>query len=264
MTLWARFRTREGREGFGQLTEGEIHEHAGDLFTTAEPTRMQVALHDVTLLAPCRPTKIIALWNNFYALAAKLGKAIPAHPLFLLKPASSVIGPDEPIHRPRSYQGKVAYEGELGIVIGRQCKDLTVEQAHAAIFGYTCVNDVTAAQVLNENADFTQWCRAKGYDTFGAIGPVISSDVDVSSAHVTTRLDGVERQNYPLSDMICPPEQLVSCLSQDMTLYPGDVIACGTSLGVGSVPDGSTVEVSIEGIGTLRNRLGAQQGAPDS
>lgn len=257
MTLWARFRTREGREGFGQLAEGEIDEHAGDLFATAQSIGTRVALHDVTLLVPCRPSKIIALWNNFYALAAKLGKAAPAHPLFLLKPASCVIGPDEPIHRPRSYHGKIAYEGELGIVIGRQCKDIGVEQARAAIFGYTCVNDVTAAQVLNENADFTQWCRAKGYDSFGAIGPVISSDVDLSRAHVTTRLDGLERQNYPLSDMICPPEQLVSSLSQDMTLYPGDVIACGTSLGVGSVPDGSSVEVSIAGIGTLRNRLAA-------
>jgi 2-keto-4-pentenoate hydratase/2-oxohepta-3-ene-1,7-dioic acid hydratase in catechol pathway len=260
MTLWARFRTREGREGFGQLAAGEIHEHTGELFAAAESTRTRVALEAVTLLAPCRPSKIIALWNNFYALAAKLGKAAPAHPLFLLKPASCVIGPDEPILRPRSYHGKIAYEGELGIVIGRHCKDLALGEARAAIFGYTCVNDVTAAQVLNENADFTQWCRAKGYDTFGAIGPVISSDVDVVSAHVTTRLDGLERQNYPLSDMIYSPEQLVSHLSQDMTLYPGDVIACGTSLGVGSVPDGSTIEVSIEGVGTLRNRLGA----PDS
>ncbi len=109
--------------------------------------------------------------------------------------------------------------------------------------------------MLNENADFAQWCRSKGYDTFGCLGPVIATDLDWSQASVITRVDGVERQNYPLSDMIMPPEELVSRISHDMSLLPGDVIACGTSVGVGSIKDGSRVEVAIDGIGSLMNTL---------
>ena len=124
-------------------------------------------------------------------------------------------------------------------------------EASAYIFGYTCVNDVTAAEVLNENPDFAQWCRSKGYDTFGCIGPAIATDFNWTDAKVSTRLDAVERQNYPLSDMIIPPAELVSLISHDMTLLPGDVIAVGTSLGVGSMKNGSTVEVQIDGIGVL-------------
>jgi 2-keto-4-pentenoate hydratase/2-oxohepta-3-ene-1,7-dioic acid hydratase in catechol pathway len=140
-------------------------------------------------------------------------------------------------------------------VIGRQCKEASPRDAGAHIFGYTCVNDVTAAEVLNENADFAQWCRSKSYDTFGCLGPVIAAGLDWAALRVVTRLEGVERQNYPLSDMIMPPEELVSRISHDMTLLPGDVIACGTSVGVGSIKDGCTVEVDIEGIGTLVNTL---------
>jgi len=201
------------------------------------------------------PSKIIALWNNFHALGAKLGKQAPAHPLFFVKPATTVIGPGESIRRPAGYSGKILYEGELGIVIGRRCKEVPVSAAAQYIFGYTCVNDVTAAQILDENPDFAQWCRAKGYDTFGCLGPVIATELECSRAQVTTRLDGVERQNYPLSDMIMTPLELVSRISHDMTLLPGDVISCGTSLGVGSIKDGAAVEVSIEGIGSLTNTL---------
>jgi 2-keto-4-pentenoate hydratase/2-oxohepta-3-ene-1,7-dioic acid hydratase in catechol pathway len=114
---------------------------------------------------------------------------------------------------------------------------------------------VTAAEVLNENPDFAQWCRSKGYDSFGCVGPVIASELDCARAQVITRLDGVERQNYPLADMIFPPLELVSRISHDMSLLPGDVIACGTSLGVGSIKDGSSVEVTIDGIGSLFNAL---------
>ena len=128
------------------------------------------------------------------------------------------------------------------------------DRAADAIFGYTCVNDVTAGDLLNANADFAQWCRAKGSDTFGCIGPVIASDLEWSSARVITTVDDVERQNWLLGHDLLPAE-LVSKISYDMSLLPGDVIACGTSVGVGSIKDGSTVVVSIEGIGSLQNRL---------
>ena len=257
MTHWVRFRQSDGRVGFGALEHERIVEYAGDLFDQPSPTSTSLPADSVELLAPCTPTKIIALWNNFHALAAKLEKQAPAHPLFLIKPATSLAGPNQKIERPAAYRGKIAFEGELGIVIGRRCKDVSVNEAARCILGYTCVNDVTAAEVLNEDGNFAQWCRAKGYDTFGCVGPVIASDFEWSSARVITKLDGVERQNYPLSDMIYSPAEQVSRISHDMTLLPGDVIACGTSLGVGSMKDGSTIEIVIDGIGSLVNTLAA-------
>src|SRR5450631_2852693 len=257
---WSRFRTDDGRIGFG-VTEGEnVAEYTGDLFGAPRPTGRIIAAGEFTPQSPCTPSKVVALWNNFHALKLKLGKTAPTHPLFLIKPGTSVIGPNESILRPAGYEGKIAYEGELGIVIGKLCKDVAPSGADDHIFGYTCVNDVTASGVLNENADFVQWCRSKGYDTFGCLGPVIATGLDWSSLRVITRVDGIERQNYPLSDMIMPPQELVSRISHDMSLLPGDVIACGTSVGVGSIKEGCSVEVEIDGIGSLVNTLtpGAQ------
>jgi len=258
MTCWARFRSKHGRRGFGTYDGGVIAECEGDMFDDPRPTGATLAAGAFTLENPCLPSKIVALWNNFHALAAKLGKQAPAHPLYLIKPGSCVIGPDDPILRPAGYAGKIAYEGELGIVIGRRCKQVPASDVGGYILGYTCVNDVTAGDVLNENPDFAQWCRSKGHDTFGCLGPVIATDFDWQAAQVTTKLDGALRQNYPLADMIFPPAELVSRISHDMTLEPGDVIACGTSVGVGSIRDGATVEVRIEGIGSLINSLGSR------
>jgi len=257
MTHWTRFRRADDRVGFGTLEEGYILEYEGDLFGKASRTGARIPLDAVDLLSPCAPSKIVALWNNFFALAAKLGKEPPAHPLFLIKPASSLAGPGDVIRRPSMYMGKIAYEGELGIVIGRLCRDVPVDQAAHYIFGYTCVNDVTAVEILNQDANFQQWCRSKGFDTFGCLGPVIASDFDWARASVVTKVNGEERQNYPLSDMIFSPEEQVSRLSHDMALVPGDVIACGTSIGVGSIKPGAAVEVAIEGIGSLINTLSA-------
>ena len=255
MTHWARFSSNDGRSGFGVVEQNCIVEYEGELFDSPRPAGRTISREVCALQSPCSPSKIVALWNNFHALSANLGKQAPAHPLFLLKPGTSVVGPEHPIRRPTGYTGKIVFEGELGIVIGRRCTDIAPSGAQDFIFGYTCVNDVTAAEVLNENPDFAQWCRSKGYDTFGCLGPVIATDLDWSRARVITTLDGVERQNYPLSDMIMPPAELVSRVSHDMTLLPGDVIACGTSVGVGSIKDGATVVITIEGIGSLTNRL---------
>ena len=264
MTHWVRFQRSDQAVRFGTLDGDRVVERNGALFGESDPTGATFALSDVALLAPCAPTKIVALWNNFRALGAKLGKKAPAHPLFLLKPASSIAGPGEAIRRPPAYPGRIAFEGELGIVIGRECRDASVDEARRAIFGYTCVNDVTAVDLMNENEDFVQWCRAKSCDTFGCLGPAIATTLDWQSAHVVTRVDGVERQNYPLADMIFSPEEQVSRISHDMTLLPGDVIACGTSVGVGSIKDGATVEIAIEGIGTLSNRLATRAMAAPS
>jgi len=148
----------------------------------------------------------------------------------------------------------VVYEGELGIVIGRRARAISEADAPAHIFGYTCINDVTAAEILQKDPGFAQWTRAKCFDTFGVFGPVIATGIDPSKLFVRTILNEQERQNYPAADMIFPPARLVSLISQDMTLEAGDVIACGTSVGVGSMKPGSTVSIVIEGIGTLTNR----------
>lgn len=254
MTRWARFSMADGRAGFGMVEGDDIVECEGDFFGQSRTTGRLVRQGEFKQLAPCAPSKIVALWNNFNALAAKLGKEAPRHPLFLIKPGTSVAGPGERIERPLGYDGKIAYEGELGIVIGTHCRNVPVDEASSHILGYTCVNDVTAVDVLHEVGDFAQWCRSKGFDTFGCIGPVIATNFDWSTASVTTRVDGVERQNYPLSDMIFSPAEQVSLISHDMSLLPGDVIACGTSLGVGSIKHGATVEIGIGGIGVLINR----------
>ncbi len=257
MTSWTRFQLAHGHIGFGVLDNDRITEYEGDMFGDPVRSGKVLKLDDVTLRSPCMPTKVVALWNNFHALSEKLDKAAPSHPLFLIKPPLSVIGAGEPIRRPKGYAGKIAYEGELGIVIGKRCSNVPVDEAAGYIFGFTCVNDVTAIELLNEDPNFVQWCRSKGFDTFSCIGPVIQCDFDWRGARVVTKLDGVERQNYPLSDMIFSPEQQVSLISHDMTLMPGDVIACGTSIGVGSIRDGSSIEVSIDGIGALSNTLPA-------
>ena len=229
-TAWVRFR-HEGREAFGVLRDGHIALHGGDMFAGATATGHNVALADVQLLMPVRPGKVLALWNNFGQLAAKLGLAAPAAPV------------------------KVIYEGELGIVIGRRAKAVSEAQAQEHVFGYTCANDITAADILHRDATFPQWVRAKGFDTFCPIGPAVVQGLDPASLRVVTRLNGAVRQDFPLSDMHFSAAQLVSLISQDMTLEPGDVILCGTSVGVGSMKPGSDVEVEIAGIGTLRNRF---------
>lgn len=253
MTTWLRFRTN-GSTGFGTLEGDTIIVQAGCMFSGATPTGARIPLAEVTLDAPCAPTKIVALWNNFHELAAKLNVAEPAEPLYLLKATTSAAAPGAVVRRPAAYSGKTVYEGELGIVIGRTAAAVSEADAAAHIFGYTVVNDITAADILNRDPTFPQWARAKGLDGYGPFGPWIVTDFDPAAARVRTILNGAERQNYPLADMIFPPARLVSLLSQDMTLNPGDLIACGTSVGVGTMKEPSNVvEIVIEGIGTLSN-----------
>ena len=253
MAHWLRFE-HEGERRFGTLEDGAISVCAGDMFAGATPTGTTVPLSDVRVLTPCDPSKMLCLWNNFHALAKKLQAAIPPEPLYLLKAPSAFLAHGQTIRRPASYDGKVVYEGEIGIVIGKRCSAVSEAEAGAHIFGYTCINDVTAAEIIDKDATFAQWVRAKSYDTFGVFGPVIATDIDPMTLSIKTVLNGTERQNYPVSDMIFPPHRLVSLVSQDMTLVPGDVIACGTSVGVGSMKEPeNTVEVTIEGIGTLSN-----------
>ncbi len=156
--------------------------------------------------------------------------------------------------------GRVIFEGELGIVIGRQCKKVSQDEAEAAIFGYTCINDITSLDVLNADPSFPQWTRAKSFDGFGVVGPVIETDLSWQDLTVKTIVNGHERHSYPASDMILRPAEIVSCLSKDMTLNPGDLIACGTSLGARPIKPGMDVEVMIEGIGGVCVKITASGG----
>jgi len=249
---WIRF-DRAGKVGFGVLNDDAIQVYEGDMFADARATATTVPLASVTVLTPTVPTKMIALWNNYHALAAKLNLTAPPEPLYLLKAPNSFLASGQTIRVPASYAGKVVYEGELGVVIGKRAANVSEAEAGQYIFGYTCINDVTAAEILQKDPSFAQWTRAKSFDTFGVFGPVIATDLNPLDLHVKTLLDGKERQNYPVSDMVFKPAQIVSLISRDMTLYPGDVICCGTSIGVGSMKPGSKVEIVIDGIGTLSN-----------
>ncbi|MDX1431577.1 MAG: fumarylacetoacetate hydrolase family protein [Gammaproteobacteria bacterium] len=253
MTHWIRFE-RDAIPGFGTLDADTIEIHAGDMFANPIATGERVALAEVTQRPPTDAGKMIALWNNFHALAAKLGQEIPPEPLYFLKANSSYLGNGGVIRKPISYDGKVIFEGELGIVIGRTCRRVSERDAPAHIFGYTCINDVTAIEIVNRDRSFAQWTRAKSFDTFGVFGPVVATGLDPAKLSVRTVLNGDERQNYPVSDMVFPPARIVSLVSHDVTLDPGDVVCCGTSLGVGSMKPGSSIEVTIEGVGTLANR----------
>ena len=250
---WVRFE-RAGKVGFGTLDGDRVQERKGDRFGASDPAGSTVALADLKLLTPTEPRKVIALWNNFRALGEKLKLAVPPEPLYLLKAPNSYLPSNAIIRKPRC-DGKVVFEGELGIVIGKTCTAVAESDALDHVFGYTCGNDVTVADILNRDASFAQWVRAKGFDTFCPMGPVVATGLDPATLVVTTLLNGEERQRYPISDMRFSVQQLVSLISLDMTLDPGDVILCGTSVGVGSMKPGSTVEVQIEGIGTLSNRF---------
>ena len=259
MTQWIRVE-HDGDIKFGTLDDGQISVHAGDMFDGPRPTPETIPLASVEVLTPCRPTKMIGVWNNLGAAAIKQGLTKPDEPLYFFKPPSCFLAPGGVIVRPRSYGGKVLYEGELGVVIGKRCRDVSATQVDECVLGYTCVNDVAAVEIIHEDPSFPQWGRAKSFDTFGPFGPVIATDLDPQSLQVTTRLNGRVRQDYPVSDMFFSPLELVQRISRDMTLLPGDIISCGTSTGALPMKSGSTIDIRIDGIGTLSNSFAENQG----
>lgn len=245
----------QGRTRIGTLEGDQVTFYEGDLFDRPRATQEKAPLSAVKLLTPTEPSKMVALWNNSKANAAKLKLATPPEPLYFIKVPSSFAPSGVLIRRPRSFDGKVVFEGELGIVIGKRCKEVSEAQAPQYIFGYTCINDVGAFDIIGKDASFAQWCRAKNFDTFTIIGPVVATGLDPAKLVIKTHLDGTERQNYPATDLFFEPARLVSLISQDMTLLPGDVIACGTSVGAGSMKPGARIEITIDGIGTLSNTM---------
>jgi 2-keto-4-pentenoate hydratase/2-oxohepta-3-ene-1,7-dioic acid hydratase in catechol pathway len=200
------------------------------------------------------PTKIVGIGQNYRAHAAEMGKGIPEEPLMFLKPLSAVIVDGAAIERPAGYE-RVDFEGELGVVIGKRARRVTREQALDYVEGYTIVNDVTVRDLQKKDG---QWTRAKGFDTFCPIGPRTVSGLDPSKLHLTTRVNGVVKQESPTSDLIFDVPTLISFVSQHMTLEPGDIISTGTPSGVGNLNPGDVVEIEISGIGVLRNPVVAR------
>jgi 2-keto-4-pentenoate hydratase/2-oxohepta-3-ene-1,7-dioic acid hydratase in catechol pathway len=208
-----------------------------------------VSAREATLLAPVTPSKVVCVGRNYAAHAKELGNAVPTEPLLFLKPPSAIIGPSEAIVRPDSSE-RVEHEAELGVVIGKRLRNASAQEASAAIFGITCVNDVTARDLQKRDVQFT---RAKSFDTFCPVGPCIVTDLELEALSVRGRVNGQVRQDGNTRDMVFPVVELIAFMSRIMTLEPGDLIATGTPEGVGPLVAGDSVEIEIEGVGVLSN-----------
>ena len=208
-------------------------------------------LAGVALLAPCLPSKIVCVGRNYAEHAGEMGNDVPKEPLLFFKPPSAVLDPNAAIVYPRQ-SARVDFEGELGVVMGRRCRNILRAAALDYVLGYTVVNDVTARDLQNSDG---QWARAKGFDTFAPIGPWIVSDLDWRNVQISTRLNGDLKQEASTLSMIFDVPALIEYISAAFTLEPGDVIATGTPSGVGPMSPGDTVTVEIEGLGALTNPI---------
>lgn len=239
----------QGKERFGKLDNEQIQLFDGNPLEGAEITSDSVALADCQLLAPVEPTKAICIGMNYAAHAAEISQSVPDEPLMFFKPISSIIGPGQTIVLPHQSQ-KVELEAELTVVIGKQAKNITKEQAAEHIFGYTIANDVTARDLQFSDL---QWARSKGFDTFCPLGPWIETDFEPSGKSVQSRINSEVRQSATTNDMNFDVHTLVAYVSENVTLFPGDIILTGSPAGISKISAGDFVECEIEGIGILSN-----------
>jgi len=222
------------------------------LYRPVKFTGEQLQLADVRLLAPVIPrSKVVCVGRNYRAHAEELGNEVPAEPMIFLKPNTSVVGPRDGIVYPEQ-TNDLHFEGELAIVIGRICRDLPKERVDEVIFGYTIANDVTARDLQKTDG---QWARAKGYDTFCPLGPWISTDLDVSDVRISTTLNGEPKQDGRTSQFIFDIPEVLAYITSFTTLLPGDVVLTGTPAGVGPMLPGDEVAISVDGLGTLTNKV---------
>jgi 2-keto-4-pentenoate hydratase/2-oxohepta-3-ene-1,7-dioic acid hydratase in catechol pathway len=252
-----RFKYRD-QSRYGVLEGNAIHGYRGGPFTkpdknyvTFVPDGLTYDLDKAKLLPPCQATKVVCLGVNYRHHADELKMALPELPLLFLKPSSAIIGPDDKIVLPRNAE-RIDYECELAVVIGKTAKNVAEERFADYVLGYTCFNDVTDRVAQSKDG---QWTRAKGYDTFAPVGPWIDTKISPFNLTIETLVNGEVRQSGNTSDLIFGIPRLVSFISSIMTLLPGDIIATGTPHGVGPLKAGDTVEIRIEGLGTLRNSV---------
>ena len=246
--IYARY-MKDGEERWGWIEDQRVGLVVGDPFGEHTRGPKTADLSNITLLAPCRPTKVVSVSNNFLGRAQELGVALPAVPQVILKPPSAVAGPDQPILLPPQ-SGEVEHEAELAVVMGRSARWVAPEDALAYILGYTCANDVTARDLQRADVQMT---RAKAFDTFCPLGPWLVTGLDPADLVIFCSVNGQVRQMTSTREMAFTVPQLVAFVSSVMTLEPQDVILCGTPAGVGPLRDGDLVEIEIEGIGRLSN-----------
>ncbi len=249
---FVRFKSSGEKARFGILEDETVSELEGNIFKRYKHkgTRIKYKLSKIKLLPPCLPTKIVAVGLNYRDHAEELGRAIPKEPLLFLKPGTAVIGHEDKIIYPKHMSSRVDYEGELGIVIGKEARWVSEKDSLDYVFGYTCFNDVTARDLQTKDVQFT---RAKGFDTFAPMGPAIVMGIEPDDLEVSSRLNGDLKQKSRTSQLIFSVPKLIRFISRVMTLLPGDVIAAGTPGGIGPMQVGDTIEVKVEGIGILRN-----------
>ncbi len=241
----------QGQISYGILEDRKIEPLKTSPYEGFNPTGDSLSLNEVQLLTPSIPSKIIALGLNYRDHAAELGMPLPKEPLIFLKPSTAAIGPGQAIVYPSMSQ-RVDYEAELAIVIGRQAKGVSPDKALDFVLGYTCFNDVTARDLQKKDG---QWTRAKSFDTFAPMGPWIETDLDPDNLLVEAYLNGRKCQSSRTSQLVFSVPEIISFVSQVMTLLPGDVIATGTPPGIGPMKPGDTIEIRIEGIGSLINHV---------
>ncbi len=240
---------------YGAVEPDGIRLHRGSPFVAWEPTETVIGWQEARLLSPVIPTKIIAVGRNYVEHASEMGHEAPERPIIFLKPPTTIIGPLQPIRLPPD-SNEVHHEAELAVVMGRVARDLAIEDVGPHILGYTAANDVTARDLQREDGRFT---RAKGFDTFCPLGPVIDTELDPQeSLSIVCRVNDEVRQSGTTAEMIFGVGELVAYISRIMTLLPGDVILTGTPSGVGPIEDGDRVEVEVEGVGLLLNPVVAR------
>jgi 2-keto-4-pentenoate hydratase/2-oxohepta-3-ene-1,7-dioic acid hydratase in catechol pathway len=249
-----RYQTKNQPPSYGWVQDDLVGAIEGSPLTEFRRLPANLSLESVRLLPPILPSKVIGVGRNYGEHARELGNEVPDVPLIFLKPPTSLIGPEAAILLPPQSQ-RVEHEGELVIVIGRRGRHIEPADAAGYILGYTIGNDVTARDLQRRD---NQWTRAKGFDTFCPLGPWIDTDFDPTDALLTCHVNGEMRQMGSTHDMIFQPPQLIAYISSFMTLEPGDVIMTGTPAGVGPLLPGDSVEVRIEGLGTLRNPVAAE------
>jgi 2-keto-4-pentenoate hydratase/2-oxohepta-3-ene-1,7-dioic acid hydratase in catechol pathway len=251
-----RYKTGSEAPRYGWVFEDRIGPVEGSPFGEFRRLEAEIPLHMAQLLAPVQPGKIICVGRNYAEHAREQNVEVPEIPLLFLKPPSAVIGPGDAIVLPPQSK-QVEHEGELAVVIGRAGRWIAAEDALQHVMGFTIANDVTARDLQRRDG---QWTRGKGFDTFCPIGPWIETDLDPSDVLVQTHVNGEMRQMASTREMIFPVEQLIAFISSVMTLMPGDVILTGTPAGIGALHPGDTVEVSVEGVGSLTNTVNSGAG----
>jgi 2-keto-4-pentenoate hydratase/2-oxohepta-3-ene-1,7-dioic acid hydratase in catechol pathway len=238
-----------GTEQFGSLNGDLITFFEGDPIAGASLSERTASLRECELLAPVMPSKIICIGMNYAAHAAEISQSVPDEPLMFFKPISAIVGPGQNIVLPQQ-SNQVELEAELTVVIGKKAKNITKEQAAEHIFGYTIANDVTARDLQFSDL---QWARSKGFDTFCPLGPWIETEFSSKGKQVASRINGEVRQSATTEDMNFDVETLVAYVSENVTLFPGDIILTGSPAGISKISKGDFVECEIEGIGVLSN-----------